>query len=88
MTQRREITGYHEVRAAARDYENYSSDLQGDRDVRNYRQLPLEVDPPRHQLIRRAIQPLFLPKTIEAHTPEFAKLAKQIIKEINLRLDA
>ena len=55
MTARKEITGYHEVRAAARDYETYSSDLQGDRDVRNYRQLPLEVDPPRHQLICRAI---------------------------------
>lgn len=88
MNARQEITGYHEVRAAARDYENFSSDLQGDRDVRNYRQLPLEVDPPRHQLIRRAIQPLFLPKTIEAHVPEFAALAKQIIKDTNARLDS
>ncbi|CAB4560051.1 MAG: cytochrome P450 [Actinobacteria bacterium] len=88
MTQRREITGYHEVRAAARDYETYSSDLQGDRDVRNYRQLPLEADPPRHQLIRRAIQPLFLPKAIEEKTPEFLELAKKLIAEVNARIDA
>jgi cytochrome P450 len=88
MSARQEITGYHQVRAAARDYENFSSDLQGDRDVRTYRQLPLEVDPPRHQLIRRAIQPLFLPKAIEAHLAEFSAFAKQIIKETNARLDS
>jgi cytochrome P450 len=88
MAQRREITGYHEVRAAARDYENYSSNLQGDRDVRDYHQLPLEVDPPRHQLIRRAIQPLFLPKTLEPKIPEFIAMTKKLIAEVNQKLDA
>ncbi|MEY4655567.1 MAG: hypothetical protein RL523_966, partial [Actinomycetota bacterium] len=30
------IKGNAEVRKAARDYENYSSNLQGDQDVRDY----------------------------------------------------
>jgi hypothetical protein len=42
------IVGHKELREALRDTATYSSDLQGDVDVRDYRQLPLEVDPPRH----------------------------------------
>ena len=38
---------HKELRTALRDTEKYSSDLQGDADVRDYRQIPLEVDPPR-----------------------------------------
>ncbi|MEY2674133.1 MAG: hypothetical protein RLZZ514_698, partial [Actinomycetota bacterium] len=53
------ITGNANVRAAARDYERYSSDLQGDADVRDYKQLPLEVDPPLHTDIRALIAPWF-----------------------------
>ena len=53
------ITGNANVRSAARDYERYSSDLQGDQDVRDYKQLPLEVDPPLHSSIRALIAPVF-----------------------------
>ena len=46
------ITGHAEVKAAAKAWEVFSSDLLGDRDVRTYRQLPLEVDPPVHRAYR------------------------------------
>ena len=36
------VSGHKQVRAALRDTATYSSDLQGDADVRDYRQIPLE----------------------------------------------
>ncbi len=77
-----EIRGYEAVRAAARDVATYSSDLQGDRDVRAYHQLPLEADPPRHTLFREALQPLFMGAAIEPHVPEFERWASELIKGI------
>lgn len=74
------ILGYQNVRDAARDYETYSSDLQGDRDVRDYRQLPLEVDPPVHTNYRHAIQPLFLRPRLEEHANRFEKLAEGLLE--------
>ena len=76
---REEIRGYREVREAAKDFETYSSDLQGDRDVRNYRQLPLEADPPRHTAFREAVQPLFMSDAIAKHTTAFEALALKLI---------
>lgn len=65
------ITGHKAVRDALRDTETYSSDLQGDADVRDYRQLPLEVDPPRHHHYRTALGPFFVKSTIEKSLPDF-----------------
>ncbi|MEY2915578.1 MAG: hypothetical protein RL454_507, partial [Actinomycetota bacterium] len=78
----REIRGFDAVRAAARDFETYSSDLLGDRDVRTYRQLPLEADPPRHTLFREAVQPLFSNSVLKAKAPEFEALATTLIKGV------
>jgi cytochrome P450 len=78
-----EITGYRAVRAAARDHEAYSSDLQGDRDVRDYRQLPLEADPPRHDRFRVALEPYFNRTAIEPHVPAFTDLAHRLIDDIS-----
>ena len=80
---RKEIIGYQAVRDAAKDFETYSSDLLGDRDVRSYRQLPLEADPPRHTMFREAVQPLFLSAAIEPKKPQFQALAKKLIEQIN-----
>jgi len=74
-----EVLGHANVRSAARDTENYSSDLQGDRDVRTYRQIPLEVDPPRHHLYRTALSPLFVKPKIEKMIPEFEAVAEELI---------
>lgn len=63
---------HKELRAALRDTEKYSSDLQGDADVRDYRQIPLEVDPPKHHLYRSLLAPHFVKPAIEAHADRFA----------------
>ena len=75
----RNITGYEAVRAAGKDFETYSSNLQGDRDVRDYPQLPLEVDPPDHTAYRHAIQPLFLRPKLESHLDQFKSEARQVL---------
>ena len=62
-----EVWGYEAVRAAARDYATYSSLLTGDTRVRSYRQLPLELDPPRHSDVRLAIQPVFSAENVSRH---------------------
>ncbi|MFZ9766973.1 MAG: cytochrome P450 [Candidatus Limnocylindrus sp.] len=53
------VTGYDSVRAAGRNFERYSSLHQGDEDVRTYRQLPLEADPPLHSALRAFLVPFF-----------------------------
>ena len=75
-----EITGHKAVRQALRDTETYSSDLQGDADVRDYRQLPLEVDPPRHHLYRAALTHYFVKPTIEKKIPEFRQISKKLLE--------
>ncbi|WP_165556060.1 cytochrome P450 [Kribbella pittospori] len=78
-----EIRGHKEVRAAAKDFTRFSSDVVGDRDVRDYQQLPLELDPPRHTLFREAVQPIFMSSAIEPKVPQFRALARDLIGRIN-----
>ena len=82
---RNEIRGYNEVREAARDWETYSSDLLGDRDVRDYRQLPLEVDPPRHTKFRMALNPIFSPGALRPLAPDFQKLAELLLADLRAK---
>lgn len=81
----REIRGYNEVREAAKDFSQFSSDLRGDRDTRDYRQLPLEADPPRHTLFREAVQPYFLSSYIESLVPQFENHLKVLIAKVRSR---
>jgi cytochrome P450 len=83
--ERREVRGYEAVRAAARDFATYSSDLIGDRHARDYRQLPLEVDPPRHTALRKALQPMFLSSAIGPKTPQFEEAARSLIADVTRR---
>jgi cytochrome P450 len=76
------ITGYEAVRTAAKEYERYSSDLQGDRDVRDYRQLPLEIDPPQHTDYRHAVQSVFLRPRLESLKPQFEAVAQNLLNEL------
>lgn len=85
VSERREIRGYHAVRAAAKDTETYSSDLIGDRDTRTYKQVPLEYDPPHHTVFRQAVSPLFMSQNIEPKAPEFERLARTLIRELTER---
>ena len=70
-TTSRIVTEHKSLREALRDTKTFSSDLQGDADVRDYRQIPLEVDPPRHHLYRSALAPYFVKPAIERHISEF-----------------
>jgi cytochrome P450 len=77
-----EVIGHKSVREALRNTEKYSSDLQGDADVRDYRQIPLEVDPPRHHLYRAALTPYFVRPTIEKKVPQFRQNSKEAIEQV------
>jgi cytochrome P450 len=70
-----EIGTHAELRAAARDWEHFSSDLLGDVDVRDYKQLPLEVDPPEHGVYRKLMEPIFGRPQILSHEPQLREVA-------------
>ena len=59
------ILRYKEVRAAASDWQTYSSDtpfrvpIPSEEHTRTVRQLPIETDPPEHKAFRALVQPLF-----------------------------
>ncbi len=59
------ILRYKDVRAAAADYETYSSDapfrvpIPSEESVRNVRQLPIETDPPDHADYKAIVKPFF-----------------------------
>jgi cytochrome P450 len=71
-----EITSHPEVRAAARNWPTFSSALQGDPDVRDYPQLPLEVDPPAHAVYRAILEPILGRRAILAREPEIRAFAR------------
>jgi cytochrome P450 len=75
----RVICPYDAVRAAAKDPATFSSDLQGDPDVRDYRQLPLEVDPPAHGAYRELLLPFFGRVQVAAMEPGFRAAAREIV---------
>lgn len=75
------ILGYDNVRSSAKNFEEFSSNLQGDRDVRDYHQLPLEVDPPMHTDYRHAIQSLFLRPKLESHIVQFRAQAASVLEK-------
>jgi cytochrome P450 len=72
-----EITTLAEVRAAAKDWPTFSSVVQGDPDVRDYPQLPLEVDPPAHAAYRDLLQPILGRRAIIALEPAIRTIARK-----------
>ena len=73
------ITGHADVKAAAKDVARFSSDLQGDLDVRTYRQLPLEVDPPAHGAYRAILTPIFGRPEVAALEPRVRAVARGLV---------
>jgi cytochrome P450 len=71
-----ELTALAEVRAAAKDWQRFSSRLQGDPDVRDYPQLPLEVDPPEHGWYRQLLEPILGRRTVLAKESEIRAIAR------------
>jgi cytochrome P450 len=80
-----EVTGYDAVRKAARNSADYSSDLLGDLDLRSYRHLPLEADPPRHTQLRLSMMPIFAADYIRPMMPKFRALAIDLFGQIRER---
>jgi cytochrome P450 len=80
-----EITSLAEVRAAAKDWQRFSSRVQGDPDVRDYPQLPLEVDPPEHGAFRALLDPILGRRTVAALEPDIRSIARDLIDEFRRR---
>jgi cytochrome P450 len=74
-----EITDHAGVKAAAKAWGAFSSDLLGDRDVRTYRQLPLEIDPPAHTGYRAILTPVFGRQEVGALEPQLRAVARDLI---------
>ncbi|MFN8620273.1 MAG: cytochrome P450 [Chloroflexota bacterium] len=74
-----ELTAHADVKAAAKDPGTFSSDLQGDRDVRTYRQLPLEADPPAHAAWRAILEPAFARPAVAALEPQLRAVAERLV---------
>lgn len=80
-----ELTSLEDVRAAAKDWRRFSSRLQGDPDVRDYPQLPLEVDPPEHGAYRALLDPILGRRAVLALEPELREVARGLIGEFARR---
>lgn len=80
-----EITAHADVKAASKDWMRFSSDLQGDLDVRTYRQLPLEVDPPEHTAYRAILTPVFGRQEVARLEPELRLVAADLAAELARR---
>lgn len=77
-----EITGHADVKGAAKAWDVFSSDLQGDPDVRTYRQLPLEVDPPVHRAYRDLLAPVFGRIAVSRLEPEVRGVARELVERL------
>ncbi len=73
-----------DVRAAAKDWETYSSDapfrvpIPSEEAVRTIRQLPIETNPPEHTEWRAIVQPFF----DQPKKPEFAAKVEALVDEL------
>jgi len=76
-----EITSHAEVKAAAKDWATFSSAIQGDPDVRDYRQLPLEVDPPEHGAYRALLDPILGRRAVAARQHEIRAIARRLVHD-------
>jgi cytochrome P450 len=74
-----ELTSLAEVRAAAKDWPRFSSRVIGDPDVRDYPQLPLEVDPPEHASFRALLEPILGRRSVTALEPDVRTIASGLV---------
>jgi cytochrome P450 len=74
-----QVRSLAEVRAAAKDWQRFSSRLQGDPDVRDYPQLPLEVDPPVHGTYRALLDPILGRRAVGSLEPQVRTIARELV---------
>jgi cytochrome P450 len=80
-----ELTSLADVRAAAKDWARFSSRVQGDPDVRDYPQLPLEVDPPEHGRYRAVLDPILGRRAVSVLEPALRAIARKLVAEVAKR---
>jgi cytochrome P450 len=80
-----EITAHGEVRAAAKDWSRFSSRVMGDADVRDYPQLPLEVDPPEHGAYRALLDPILGRRAVAVLEPAIRAIAGGLVDGFRAR---
>ena len=77
------ILRHADVRAAARDWETYSSDapfrvpIPSEEEFRTMRQLPIETNPPEHTEYRSIVEPFFQ----RSKSPEVVSQVEALITE-------
>jgi cytochrome P450 len=80
----RMLLRHEDVRAAAKDWQTYSSDapyrvpVPSEEHLRTVRQLPIELDPPEHTEYRKLVEPFFK----RAKLPEVEAEVAQLIDEL------
>jgi len=81
------FVGYKELKAAARDWQRFSSDTPGrvpiphEVDARDMRQLPIETDPPLHTQYRAIIANSFSRSTIGELEPAIREVVSSAVDE-------
>ena len=73
------VTRYKEALQVLQDPETFSSFPNNLLNAAQGRFLPLELDPPEHSHYRRALQPLFSPKSMKALEPEIRGIITDLI---------
>lgn len=82
------ILRHRDVRAAAKDWETFSSDapfrvpIPSEEHVRTVRQIPIELDPPRHTAYRKLIEPWFRRPTKADYIARIDALVAAVIKQL------
>jgi len=78
------ILRHADVRAAAKDWQTFSSDapfrvpIPSEEDLRTMRQLPIETNPPEHKEYRAIVTPFFN----RSKTPEVSEKVEDLIREL------
>lgn len=81
------LSRYDDVTEAAMDWERFTSSVVGTTVIppsqpRDYPQLPIELDPPKHTLYRSIVNPIFAKSRVEALRPDLHELAESLLTPI------
>ncbi len=81
------LSRYEDVTEAAIDWRRFTSSVVGTTVIppsqpRDYPQLPIELDPPKHTLYRSIVNPIFAKSRVEALRPDLHELAASLLEPI------
>lgn len=81
------LSRYEDVADAAMDWRRFTSSVVGTTVIppsqpRDYPQLPIELDPPKHTVYRSIVNPIFAKSRVEALRPDLHELAVSLLTPI------